>query len=74
MSALLKQKAKIGVEQKPRKSVEVSQILKRRKLDEPVVYPPAEPAVGVEEPREQKKDRKIIKPKMIEKFDEEMKK
>ncbi len=39
MSALLKQKAKIGVEQKPRKSVEVSSILKRRKESEPIVYP-----------------------------------
>jgi hypothetical protein len=74
MSALLKQKAKIGVEQKPRKSVDVSSILKRRKVDEPVVYPPAELIGGSEEPKENKKERRIIKPKMLEKFDEEMKK
>jgi hypothetical protein len=52
MSALLKQKAKIGVEQKPRKSVEVSSILKRRKESEPIVYPPAEPVGVSQEPRE----------------------
>ena len=54
--------------------MDVSSILKRRKLDEPVVYPPAEPIGGVEEPKDNKKERRIIKPKMLEKFDEEMKK
>jgi hypothetical protein len=74
MSALLKQKAKIGVEQKPRRSVELSNVLKRFKHSEPVVYPPEQPLRGAEEPKEQKKDRKIIKPKMLDKYDEEMKK
>jgi hypothetical protein len=74
MVALLKQKAKVGVATKPRRTFEVSDVFKR--LKQPDGSFKNAPSVQnlIDESKEQRYIKKIVKPKLLEKFDEEMKK
>ena len=74
MAALLKQKAKVGVATKPRKSFEVADVFKKVKKPDGTVVKSQVQVKDKEEVMQGREIRKIIKPKMIEKFDEEMKK
>ena len=74
MAALLKHKSKVGVATKPRKSYEHADVFKRfKKADGGIRNVPQE-QVGPEQLKEQQRIRKIVKPKIMDKYDEEMKK
>ena len=72
MAALLKQKAKVGVATKPRKSYEHADVFKRFKQADGSIKAVAQEIVGQDQLQEQQRIRKIVKPRMVEKFDEEM--
>ncbi len=74
MAALLKQKSKVGVASKPRKSYDHADVFKRFKQPGGLVKNVLQEFVGPEQQKEQQRIRKIVKPKIMEKFDEEMKK
>ena len=74
MSSLLKQKAKVGVATKERKTFDVADVFKRvKKKDGTVLNIPQEHR-PLEEFKEERKIQRVIKPKMLEKYDQEMKK
>jgi hypothetical protein len=74
MAALLKQKSKVGVATKPRKSFGHADVFKRFKQPDGSIKSVIQEQVGPEQVREQQRVRKIVKPKVMEKYDEEMKK
>jgi hypothetical protein len=74
MAALLKQKSKVGVATKPRKSYEHADVFKRFKQADGSSKAVLQVQVGPEQLKEQQRLKKIVKPKILEKFDEEMKK
>jgi hypothetical protein len=74
MVALLKQRAKVGVATKPRRTYDTADIFKRIKEPDGSVRNAVSMQNLVDESKEQRSIRKIIKPKVMEKYDEEMKK
>jgi hypothetical protein len=74
MVALLKQKAKVGVATKPRRTYEISDIFKRIKMPDGSVKNAVSMQNLIDESKEQRSIKRIIKPKILEKFDDEMKK
>ena len=73
MIALLKQKSKITIEQKPRKTYEVKNMFKRAKIDEDLTQEQrdqAAQALGLSGTG--KTSRKNIRPTIIERFDMEI--
>ena len=74
MSALLKQKAKVGVATKPRKLHDIADVFKKRPGPDGTVIKTPVVIKDKDEVKQEKDARKIIKPKMIERYDEEMKK
>ena len=74
MAALLKQKAKVGVATKPRKTFDHADVFKRFIKPDGSVRSVLQEFVGPDVVIEQQRVRKIIKPKMVEKFDQDMKK
>jgi hypothetical protein len=70
MVALLKQKAKVGVATKPRRTYEIADIFKRVKLPDGTVKNAVSMQNLIDESKEQRSIKKIIKPKMMEKYDE----
>jgi hypothetical protein len=74
MAALLKQKSKVGVAMKPRKSYEHADVFKRFKQSDGSIRSVLQEQVGPDQLKEQQRIKKIVKPKILEKFDEEMKK
>ena len=73
MSALLKQKAKVGVATKERKSYDIADVFKKVKRPDGTVVKVPQEARSPEELKDGRTIKKIIKPKMLEKFDPEMK-
>ena len=74
MSALLKQKAKVGVATKPKKLHDLADVFKKRPGPDGTVIKTPVTIKDKDEVKQEREIRKIIKPKMIEKYDEEMKK
>ena len=74
MSALLKQKAKVGVATKPRKLHDIADVFKMRPGPKGTVIKTPVAIKDKDEVKQEREVPKIIKPKMIEKYDEEMKK
>jgi hypothetical protein len=74
MAALLKQKSKVGVATKPRKNYEHADVFKRFKQSDGSIRAVIQEQVGPDQLREQQRIKKIVKPKILEKFDDEMKK
>ena len=68
MSALLKQKAKVGVATKPRKSFEVADVFKRMRGPGGFSQNVPQPNRSHEEQKEGERVRKIIKPKIIQEY------
>ena len=68
MSALLKQKAKVGVATKPRKSFEVADVFKRMRGPGGFTQNVPQPNRSHEEQREGERVRKFIKPKIIQEY------
>ena len=71
---MLKQKAKVGVATKPRKTFDHADVFKRFMQPDGSVRSVLQEFVGPDVVIEQQRVRKIIKPKMVEKFDQDMKK
>lgn len=72
--ALLKQKAKVGIASKTRKSFEHADVFQRFQQPDGTVRQEQVVQIGPEGHKEARRVTKIIKPKIIEKYDEEMKK
>ena len=68
MSALLKQKAKVGVATKPRKNFEVADVFKRMRGPGGFTQNVPQPNRSHEEQKEGERVRKIIKPKIIQEY------
>ena len=68
MSALLKQKAKVGVATKPRKSFEVLDVFKRMRGPGGSSQNVPQPNRSHEEQKEGERVKKVIKPKIIEEY------
>jgi len=72
MVALLKQKAKITIDRKPRTKYELADILKKRKLNESSLAESFVQPQADDEKKGEAKDPKKIKPHVVEKYDVNM--
>ena len=74
MSALLKQKAKVGVATKERKSYDIADVFKRVKRPDGTVINVPQEGRSQEEVKDDRTIKKIIKPLILEKYHSEVKK
>ena len=74
MSALLKQKAKVGVATKQRKSYDIADVFKRVKRPDGTVVNVAQRERSQEEIKDGKTIKRVIKPLILEKYHREDKK